>query len=95
VARAVVPRRLQIELHTAVVPQSQTLLRQRRAEHVPAQTFQSCAVPGGHPHIRVQIEAVQMGMTWAARTHRRGVGLLAEAAHPGPAARAQRDAPLH
>jgi hypothetical protein len=54
--RAVVPRRLQIELHTAVVPQSQALLRKRRAKHVPAQTFQSCAVAGCHPHIRVPDE---------------------------------------
>jgi transposase InsO family protein len=48
-SRAVVPRRLDLQRDTAVVPEPQASLREGRAEHLPAQALQPRPIVGRHP----------------------------------------------
>ena len=62
-ARAVVPRLLQLQGDAAVAPQPQAFLREGRAQHVAAQTLQPGAIVRRHPHVGVQIEALQVRLS--------------------------------
>ena len=68
--------------------------RQGRAQHIAAQALQPRAVVGRHPHVGVQVEALQVRLPRPARRHGFRFRLLAEPPHPHPRARAQRHPPL-
>jgi hypothetical protein len=51
-------------------------------------------VVGRHPHIGVQIEPFQMGLTRPPRGHGLEIHVAPESPHPRPRARAQRHPPL-
>ncbi len=68
-------------------------------DHAPAapgarRQHEPCAVVGRHPHVGVQIEALQVGLTRASGRHGLDIRLLPDAPRPRPGARAQRHAPL-
>jgi hypothetical protein len=47
----------------AIAPQPQALLREGRTQDVSAQTLQPCAIVRRHPHVGVQIEALQVRLS--------------------------------
>jgi len=89
-ARAVVPRRLQLQRDASVAPPPQALLRKRRTQEVSAQTLQARPVVRRHPHVGVQIEALEMRLPRPARRHGLRVARVAEPPHSRPRTRAQR-----
>jgi hypothetical protein len=68
-SRAVVPRRLQLERDAAIVPQPQALLREGRTQDIPDQALQPRSIVRRHPHVGVQVEALQVRLTRPARGH--------------------------
>ena len=93
VRRAVAPRPLQLHPHAAVAQQSQPVVGQRRAEEVAAQMLQTRRVVGAHPHVGVQIEALDVRLACPPGINCGGAQ-IPEPAHPCPGPRAQGHAPL-
>ena len=55
--RAVRPRGLEREQNAAVAQESEAVLRDRRAQQIPAELLEARAVPGGHGDVGMEVEA--------------------------------------
>jgi hypothetical protein len=60
--RAIGPRTLEVQRDS---PVGQTLLSERGAQEISAQMFQPAAVVTGHAHARVEVETLDMRLTWS------------------------------
>jgi putative hemolysin len=65
--RPISPGRLQRHHDPPIRPEPEAVLRQGRAQQIPAQPLQPGAIIGGHPHVRVKIEPVEVRRPGAAR----------------------------
>ena len=92
--RTIVPRPLELHRDATVAPQPQALLGEGRAQHIPAQALQPGPIVGRHPHISVQIEALQVRLTGTSRRRGLDIRLPPESAYRSPGMRAQRHPPL-
>jgi hypothetical protein len=81
-ARAVAPRRLQLQRDAPVAPQPQALLRKGRTQDIAAQTLQPRPIVRWHPHVGVQIEALEMRLPGPARRHGLRVARVTEPPQP-------------
>ena len=93
-SRPVVPRPLELQRDAPVAPPPQALLRKGRTQDVSAQTLHPRPIVRRHPHVRVQVEPVQVRLPRPARGHNRRVARITEPPHPRPRAGAQRHPPL-
>ena len=82
------------EQSAPVVEKPESVLADRRAQHIPAQLLEPRAVGGGHGDIGVEVEAVEMRVARGAREHPGGVWLLPDSPHAGACAASQRHASL-
>jgi hypothetical protein len=67
--RPIAPRVLELQAHGPVGQTPEAVFGQRWPKHVAAQLLQPRSVVGTHPHVRVQIEPVEVRVAWAARSH--------------------------
>jgi hypothetical protein len=58
----IAPAPLQLDGQPPIRPEAQTVLGERGVEQVSAEMLQPGAIVGGHPHVRVQIKAVQVSL---------------------------------
>ena len=95
VARAVRPRRLQLEHDPAVLAEPEPILRDRRPEHVAAELLQALTILPIHSDIAVEIEAVQMGVARSTGADPLCLRVSSQGHQPRARPRAQRYASLH
>ncbi len=93
--RAVAPGLPQLDQDAPVGAASEPLLGQRRPQHVAAEPLESGPVAAGHPHIGMEVEAVQLDLAGAARGGDGAARVLAQPAHAPARAGSERDSPEH
>ena len=77
--RAVAPRARERAADLSVGEDLETLLAQGRAQEILAQLLDPDAIVRAHGAVGVEVEALEVGVAWAARGNPRGVGIAAEA----------------
>jgi hypothetical protein len=88
------PDRFEFDEDASVGPELDAVLGEGRAEEIATELLETGAIIGGHPDVGVEIEAVELGLTRAARGGVTEVRLVAEAADAGASPWPQRDAAL-
>jgi len=69
VRRPIVPGPLERYAHPPVGQLPEAVFGQRRPEHVAAELLQPRPIAGAYPHVRVQIESLQVRVARAASSH--------------------------
>jgi len=69
VAGAIVPGALELQQDAAVPGEPEAILGDRRAQEVAAELLEPCPIFGWDGEVRVEIEALQMGLTGTGRGH--------------------------
>ena len=80
-ARAVVPRVAECADDAAVGESREPLLCERRAQKVPAESFEPNPVVGADVAIGMEVEAFEVRVARANRPHPRGIGVAADPQH--------------
>jgi hypothetical protein len=75
VARAVLPWALQLEHDAAVLAEPEPILRDRRPQQVSAELLAPLAILPADRHVRVKVEALDMGVPGPARGDPLGLGV--------------------
>ena len=91
---AIAPDRLERDEDASVGPELDAVLGDRGAEEVAAELLEAGTIVGGDPDVGVEIEAIELGLTWAAGGAVTEIRLTAEAADAGTGAGAEGDAAL-
>jgi hypothetical protein len=63
---AIAPDRLERDEDAPVGPELEAVLGERGAEEVAAELLEAGAIVRGDPDVGVEIEAIELGLTWAA-----------------------------
>ena len=92
--RSIAPHRLELDDDASVGAEAEAVPGERGAEEIATELLEAGAIVWGDPDVGVEIEAVELGLTRAARGDVTEVRLVAEAADAGAGPWPQRDAAL-
>ncbi len=94
VAGAIVPGALELQQDAAVAREPEAILGDRRSQEVAAELLEPRTIFCWDEQVRVEIEALKMGLTGPGRGHPGGIGVASEAKDASAGPSPEGDAPL-